>query len=130
MSTRAAAPSTTPSSRGAPSISVCSSSLNRSSLGCSRRDLGDEVGEEGLHRANATLLVVGKLEHVTYPSGKGVGELARNSEDAGDDADRDLLGVVLGRIGVTGLDERVDERRAEVARHGFVAVDLAVGEPR
>ena len=92
-------------------------------------DLVDEVEDQPLHPGLAALGVVRELEHVAHPTGEGVGELARDPEDVGDDADRDLLGVADGGIDLTGVDEAVDQPAAQLACHLLVGLHAAMGEP-
>ena len=129
--TSAAMPSTMPSSTGFPSTSVVSSSLSRSSPGllAPLLELDQEVIEQPLGPALAPLGVVGELEHVAHPAGEGVGQVGGDTEDPGDDPDRDLLGVVGGGIGVPVVGEPVEQSAAELAGQRHVAVDPRVREP-
>ena len=62
--------------------------------------LPQEVVEEALGPVLAPLGIVGELQHVAHPAGERVGQVGRDTEDPGDDPDRDLLRVVGRRIGV------------------------------
>ena len=89
------------SSRGlALRSSICALKKPRMLLRASRRTYG--IGEAG-------------LEHAAHPAGERVAHVGGHAQHGGDDAHRDLLGVVGGGIGLAPLDEAVDETVAQLA---------------
>ena len=98
-------------------------------LGPAPLHLGDEEVHQAVGAAGPTLGDVGELEQVAHPPGERVGQRGRHPEDAGDDPDGDLLGVVMGGVGAAEFHEPVDELGTQGAGHPLVPRHPPMGEP-